>query len=264
MSLDFSSPDKFRKSCIAEYASYNQKDELCVVALDDRASAPLFLRSFTQSNAKFVKLSDVFQSSCAAKNLWSWDSEEDWQISEYSGYELDRINSLQRRWREVMKVIEKRRRGVQTRESQLIQRYHESCTQFMEVLPAAAWPAREKIHMRKVIFTDCLKTAMAIEGVLRSYRQLKDRWRQQFDSILSAAKLEELSEIRGRIMPIDGQLEYISEHWSPKGVQDGMRMSSAEELGSSAREGHRALWSIQREIEILQSQVELIAKRPGL
>jgi hypothetical protein len=33
------------------YAAYHHKDELCVVALDDRKSAPLFLRSFTQGNA---------------------------------------------------------------------------------------------------------------------------------------------------------------------------------------------------------------------
>ncbi|KAJ5545485.1 hypothetical protein N7535_006129 [Penicillium sp. DV-2018c] len=262
MIVEFSSPDRLQKSCIAEYASYNRKDELCVVALDNRVSAPLFLRSFTQSNARFVKLSEVLQISSVSKRPFSSDLGEDGHVSDYSGYELDRIINLQRRWLEVMKIIGKRRRGVQSRESQLIQRYHDSCTEFMKVSPASDWPAREKIRMRKVVFTDCIKITMAVECAQQSYRQLKDRWKQQLDNVQSAAKLEELSEIRGRIIPIDQQLEYMSEYWSPRGIQGGMKILTAEQFGSSALEGYRTLRSVQRDIEGLRSQVERIAKRP--
>ncbi|CAG8896595.1 unnamed protein product [Penicillium egyptiacum] len=260
MALEFSNSDRFWQSCIREYAAYNHKDELCVVALDDRKSAPLFLRSFTQGNAKFAQLSDILRVSRIAENPLSMGLEEDWQIDEYSGYELDMITNLQRRWRQVMEVLEENRRKAQAREGKLIQHFHEVCTRRMSVPPASAWSTRDRIHMRKVIFTDGLKIAMSLDGVLGSFRQLKDRWRQQFDSNWSTAKLEELSVIRGRILPIDGQLEYIVEHWSPKGIEEGMMTVPAEDLGISAREAQRALWAVQREIEIIRSQVEIIAK----
>lgn len=263
MALEFSSSDRFRQSCIREYAAYNHKDELCVVALDDRKSAPLFLRSFTQGNAKFAQLSDILRMSRIAENPLSMGLGEDWQIDEYSGYELDMITNLQRRWRQVMEVLENNRRWAQTPEGKLIQYFHEVCTRRMSVLPASAWATRDKIHMRKVIFTDGLKIAMSLGGVLESLRQLKDRWREQFHNNWSTAKLEELSVIRGRILPIDGQLEYIVEHWTPKGIEEGMMTVPAEDLGVSAREAQRALWAIQREIEIIRSQVEIIAKSPG-
>ncbi|OQE05043.1 hypothetical protein PENVUL_c027G05971 [Penicillium vulpinum] len=260
MALEFSNSDRFRQSCIREYAAYNHKDELCVIALDDRKSAPLFLRSFTQGNAKFAQLSDILQVSRIAENPLSMGLEEDWQVDEYTGYELDMIINLQRRWREVMSILKKNRRRAQTREGKLLQHFHDMCTIRMSVLPAAAWSTRDKIHMRKVVFTDGMKIAMYLEGVLESFRQLKDRWRQQFNSNWSTAKLEELSVIRGRILPIDGQLEYIVENWSPKGIEEGMMTIPAEDLGISAREAQRALWAVQREIEIIQSQVEIIAK----
>lgn len=260
MALEFSNSDRFRQSCIREYAAYNNKDELCVIALDDRKSAPLFLRSFTQGNAKFAQLSEILQVSRIAENPLSMGLGEDWQVDEYTGYELDMITNLQRRWRQVMEVLENNRRRAQTREGKLIQHFHEMCRRRMSVLPAAAWSTRDKIHMRKVIFTDGMKIAMSIDGVLDSFRQLKDRWRQQFDSNWSTAKLEELSVIRGRILPIDGQLEYIVEHWSPKGIEEGMMTIQAEDLGISAREAQRALWAVQREIEIIRYQVEIIAK----
>ena len=76
--------------------------------------------------------------------------------------------------------------------------------------------------MRKVIFTDGVKIAMALFGVLDSLVQLKGRWRNEFNSDCSTAKLEELSVIRGRILPIDGQLQYVVEHWSPKGIEEAM------------------------------------------
>ncbi|KAJ6177949.1 hypothetical protein N7519_008410 [Penicillium mononematosum] len=262
MALEFSSSDRFRQSCIREYAAYNHKDELCVVALDDRKSAPLFLRSFTQGNAKFAQLSDILRMSRIAENPLSMGLEEDWQIDEYSGYELDMITNLQRRWRQVMEVLENKRRRAQTREGKLTQYFHEVCTRRMSVLPASAWSTRDKIHMRKVIFTDGLKIAASLLGVLESLREVKDRWRIQFNNNWSTEKLEELSVIRGHILPIDGQLEYIVEHWSPKGIEEGMMTVPAEDLGASAREAQRALWAVQREIEIIRSQVEIIEKSP--
>ena len=262
MALEFSNSDKFRQSCIREYAAYNNKDGLCVIALDDRKSAPLFLRSFTQGNAKFVQLSHILKISRIAENPLSMGLEEDWQVDEYTGYELDMITNLQRRWRQVMEVIENNRHRAQSREGKLIQHFHEVCTRRMSVLPAAAWSTRDKIHMRKVLFTDGIKIAMSLDGILDIFRQLKDRWRQQFDSNRSTTKLEELSIIRGRILPIDGQLEYIVEHWSPKGIEEGMMTVPAEDLGVSAREAQRALWAVQREIEIIGSQIEIIAKSP--
>ncbi|KAJ5437376.1 Tetratricopeptide-like helical [Penicillium cf. griseofulvum] len=255
MALELSSSDRFRQSCIREYTAYNQKDELCVIALDDRKAAPLFLRSFTQGNAKFAQLSVT---NC--REPLSMGLGEDWQVEEYTGYELDMITNLQRRWRQVMEILENNRRRTQTREGKLIQHFHEMCTIRMSIQPAAAWSTRDKIHMRKVIFTDGINIAMSLNGVLASFRQLKDRWRQQFDSNWSTAKLEELSIVRGRILPIDGQLEYIVEHWSPKGIEEGMMTIPAEDLGISAREAQRALWAVQHEIEIIQSQVEIIAK----
>ncbi|KAI3103031.1 hypothetical protein CBS147333_7635 [Penicillium roqueforti] len=262
MALEFSNSDKFRQSCIREFAAYNHKDELCVIALDDRKSAPLFLRSFTQGNVKFIQLSDILKISRITENQLSMGLEEDWQVDEYTGYELDMITNLQRRWRQVMEVIENNRHRAQSREGKLIQHFHEVCTRRMSVLPAAAWSTRDKIHMRKVIFTEGIKIAMSLDGVLDSFRQLNDRWRQQFHSNLSTAKLEELSVIRGRVLPIDGQLEYIVEHWSLKGIEEGMMTVPAEDLGVSAREAQRALWAVQREIEIIKSQVEIIAKSP--
>ncbi|OQE34898.1 hypothetical protein PENCOP_c015G08976 [Penicillium coprophilum] len=260
MALEFSNSERFRQSCIREYTAYNHKDELCVIALDDRKSAPLFLRSFTQSNAKFAQLSDILQASRIAENPLSMGLGEDWQVDEYTGYELDMIMNLQRRWRQVIKVLEKNRRRAQTREWKLTQHFHEMCTIRMGPLSTATWSIRDRIHMRKVIFTECMKIAMSLDGVLASFRQLKDRWRQQFDSNWSTAKLEELSVIRGRILPIDGQLEYIVQHWSPKGIEEGMMTVQAEDLGISAREAQRALWAVQREIEIIRSQVDIIAK----
>jgi hypothetical protein len=262
MALEFSSSDRFRQSCIREYAAYNHKDELCVVALDDRKSAPLFLRSFTQGNAKFAQLSDILLMSRIAENPLSMGLGEDWQIDEYSGYELDMITNLQRRWRQVMKVLEYNRRMAQTPEAKLTQYFHEVCMRRMSVLPASAWSTRDKIHMRKVIFTDGLKIALSLYDVLENLRELKDRWREEFDSDWSTATLEDLSVIRGRIMPIDGQLEYIVEHWTPKGIEEGMMTVPAEDLGVSAREAQRALWALQREIEIVHSQLEIIAKSP--
>ncbi|KAJ5375537.1 DNA helicase UvrD-like C-terminal, partial [Penicillium concentricum] len=260
MALELSNSDRFRQSCIREYAAYNLKDELCVIALDDRKSAPLFLRSFTQGNAKFAQLSDILRVSRIAEDPLSMGLGEDWQVDEYTGYELDMITNLQRRWRKVMKILANNRRRAQTREGKLIQHFHEMFAIRMSVLPAAAWSTLDKIHMRKVVFTDCMKITMSLDGVLASFRQLKDRWRQQFDSNWSTTKLEELSVIRGRILPIDGQLEYIIEHWSPKGIEEGMMTIQAENLGISAREAQRALWAVQREIEIIQSQVDIIAK----
>ncbi|KAJ5504872.1 hypothetical protein N7463_007746 [Penicillium fimorum] len=260
MALEFSNSDRFRQSCIREYEAYNHKDELCVIALDNRKSAPLFLRSFTQGNAKFAQLSDILRVSRIAENPLSMGLGEDWQVDEYTGYELDMVTNLQRRWRHVMKILQNNRRGAQTREGKLTQNFHEICMIRMSIPPAAAWSTRDKIHMRKVIFTDCMKITMSLDGVLASFRQLKVRWRQQFDSNWSTSKLEELSVIRGRILPIDGQLEYIVEHWSPKGIEEGMMTVQAENLGISAREAQRALWAVQREIEIIQSQVDIIAK----
>lgn len=262
MVLEFSSPDKFRQSCIREYAAYNKKDELCVITLDDRPSSPLFLRSFTHNNAKFSQLSEVLRLSHIAANPLSTDLEDDWRIDEYTGYELEMIKNLQRRWKEVLKILEKNRCRVKTREGQLIQRFHDICTKMMSVLPASAWPTQEKIHMRKVVFTEGVKIAMSLDRVELSFRQLKDRWRHQFDSNWSTEKLEELSIIRGRILPIDGQLEYITEHWSPKGIQAGMLTVPAETLGISAREAQRALLAVQHEIGSIRNQVEAIAKRP--
>jgi hypothetical protein len=250
--------DTFRQTCVREYEVYHQKDEICVITLENKETAPLFLRSMVQSNAKFCTLDDILRVSHAVEQTTAPPDQagETSNIDEYTGYELDMIVNLQRRWRKVMSVFEVNRRSRETREGKLIQRLHEIAS---NVLPATGWSILDKIHIRKVLFTDGARVVRDMEVQLACLQLLNNKWRYQFNNCQSTIKLEELSALRGDILGLEKKLNHVLENWSPRGLEKGLMQLGPQVLGAGARDAQRTLLAVQRDIDMLISLVHAIA-----
>jgi hypothetical protein len=250
--------DTFRQTCIRAYDVYHQKDEICVITLDNKETAPLFLRAMVQSNAKFCTLDDILRVSHAVEQTSALPDQagETSNVEEYTGYEIDMIVNLQRRWRKVMSVFEVNRRTRATREGKLIQRLHEISS---NVLPAAGWSALDKIHIRKVLFTDGVRVIRDMEVQLACLQQLNNKWRYQFNNCQSTIKLEELSALRGDILGLEKKLNYVLENWSLRGLEKGLMQLAPHVLGAGARDAQRTLLAVQRDMDMLVSLIHAIA-----
>jgi hypothetical protein len=248
--------DIFRQTCIREYNVYNQKDEVCVITLDNKETAPIFLRAIVQSNAKFRTLDDVLRVAHAVEQTSAQpEAGEAFNVDEYTGYELDRIVNLQRKWRKLMNVFELNRRSRETRDGKLIQHLHETCS---NILPAAGWSSLDKIKIRKVLFTDGIKVIRDMEAQLAALQHLKNQWRYQFDSCQSTTKLEELSALRIDIVGIEKKLNHVLEYWSLRGLERGLMQLAPQVLGAGARDAQRTLLAVQHDVEMLTSLVNII------
>ncbi|OGE51205.1 hypothetical protein PENARI_c014G04055 [Penicillium arizonense] len=250
--------ETFRQTCIREYDVYHQKDEICVITLDNKETAPLFLRPMVQSNAKFCTLDDILRVSHAMEqpSVQPDQAGETSNVEEYTCYEIDMIVNLQRRWRKVMSVFEINRRSRATREGKLIQRLHDISS---NVLPAAGWSALDKIHIRKVLFTDGVRVIRDMEVQLACLQQLNNKWRYQFNNCQSTIKLEELSALRGDILGLEKKLNYVLENWSLRGLEKGLMQLVPHVLGAGARDAQRTLLAVQHDMDMLISLVHAIA-----
>ena len=260
MSLDFSTKDKFRQSCIRAYAPYNNKDGLCIITLNDEDFAPLTLRQFMDEGAEFAMLSEVVALAKLAATPQPTAPGEGPQVGEYTESELQVIIKVQQRGRKMVKANHINRQYRQTPIGNYTARLVRVCRNVFGNRTAAAWPREKKIAMRAAIFTDVLTLIMFMDGVLDHLRELKDQWRLEFNNDHSIAKLEELTLIRDKIMSLDENLENLRSEWSFGGIQQIMLSTTRGKVSSSTRRATNTLKRADGEIEETLVRIGAVAE----
>ncbi|KAJ5757424.1 uncharacterized protein N7511_006118 [Penicillium nucicola] len=257
MHLVFYSHDAFKQTCIREYEMYNEKDMICVVSLENKDTPPLFLKTMVQNNAKYCKLDDILRASHAVEQNSGLADQagETPSIEEYTGYELDRIVNLQRCWRKVMSVFQINRCFRESPEGKLCQQVHElTC----KALPMELHTL-DRIRIRKVLFTDCIKVICEMEVQLAALQQLTNKWRRHFNNCPSTSNLEALSTLRGEIILVGNMLQVVNKSWSLKGLEKVLGSVNDTVLAASARDSQRALLAIQYDIGNLIDKIDDVA-----
>ncbi|KAJ5127660.1 hypothetical protein N7448_008439 [Penicillium atrosanguineum] len=254
---------KLRDEVIRQYAGYNDKDKLQVICLDDNSKCPAFLREFVTTANPQVKLSTLLESSSAEdKRAQTTLGKDAADADEYTRHELELIISLQGRWRRVIKILADARYLKRSHEGQTFLQLFALCQQRFNILPGSARvSAKEKIRIRKLIFTDGVNIIVEVDSLYFSLRQLKEYWKSCLENPrITAEEIEGLDTLHGQIGPIEVKLDQIALIWSLKGLSTSIIMVTAKSHGEKAREAQRTIWTVKQEIEVLRSQLEVVSK----
>ncbi|KAJ5674702.1 uncharacterized protein N7477_004636 [Penicillium maclennaniae] len=254
---------KFRDEVTRQYAGYNDKDKLQVICLDDNNKCPAFLRSFVTTASPQVKLSTLLESSSGEdKRAQTTLAKDAADADEYTRHELEVIISLQSRWRRVMKILADARCLKRSNKGQIFLQLFALCQQRFNTLPGSARvSAKEKIRIRKLIFTNGVDIISELNSLYTSLRRLKEKWKSCLENPhVTAEEIEELDTVHGHIRPLEVKLEQIAQLWSLKGLSVSIIMVTAKSHGEKAREAQRTIWAVKQEIEVVRSQLEEVAK----
>lgn len=234
-----------------------------MICLDDNNKCPAFLREFVTKERPQVKLSTLLESSSAHdKRAQTTLGKDAADADEYTGHELEVIISLQGRWRRVMKILADGRCLRRSNKGQIFLQLFALCQQRFNTLPGSARvSAKEKIRIRKLIFTDGVDIIVEVDSLYSSLRRLKENWKSCLESPrVTAEQIEELDTLHGKIQPMEVKLEQIAQVWSLKGLSISIIMITAKSHGEKAREAQRTIWAVKQEIEVLRSQLEVVVK----
>lgn len=246
-----------------EYVGYNGKDRLQVICLDDNVKCPTFLRRFLATPDGHVQLGTLLESSSAEdKNVPTTLGKDASDADEYTRNELEVITSLQRRWRRVMKALADARCLRQSTEGQIFLQLFGLCHQRFNSLPGSARVStREKIRLRKLLFTDGVEILVELDNLGTSLRRLREHWRSRLENPrVTAEEIEDLDMIHGQIRPMETKLSDIALTWSLTGLSTSIVMVAAKSHGEKAQEAQRTIWTVKHEIEVVRSQVDAVGK----
>ncbi|KAJ5825808.1 hypothetical protein N7474_002946 [Penicillium riverlandense] len=252
---------KLREESIRLYTAYNGKDELYVISLDNQSQPPLHFRGFIESHGRFETLTTALRSSRLAENpLAMLKCEDSTAGEEYSGHELNMIMNLQRCWRRVMKLIEEKRRMRETPEGKIIASLQRVCSLKFSSLPShSRLSIKNKVRLRKVLFTDVLKILVELETVAANVQRLKDTCKALFLNTFALAEIEELDTIRACINHVDAGLDALTTKWSLKWIGSVILIMSPRTLEQHACEAIRDLWAAKQEAEVVKYQLNAFA-----
>ncbi|KAJ5612695.1 Tetratricopeptide-like helical [Penicillium lagena] len=252
---------KLREESIRLYTVYNGKDELYVISLDNKSQPPLHFRGFVENHGRFEKLTTALRSSRPAGNpLAMFTGEGSTAVEEYSKHELDMITNLQRRWRRMMKLIGEKRRMRETTEGNIIVSLQRVCSlKFSSVPGHSRLSIKDKIHLRKLLFTDGLNILVELETMAANVQRLKDTCKVFFWNTFSLAEIEDLDTIRASINHVDAGLDALTAKWSLKWIGSVILIMSPRTLEQHAREAICALWTIKQEAEMVKHQLDAFA-----
>lgn len=148
----------------------------------------------------------------------------------------------------------------ETPEGQIIFSLQAICSSKFSTLPGVSrLSAKDKVRIRKLLFTDGVNILIELDAVSASTRRLKEICKAQFEVVLCTGELEELDGIRARIMGIDAKINRITDTWSIKGIGSVILLVSVRKLEQSSREALRSLWAFRQEIEVVRAQLESFA-----
>jgi hypothetical protein len=236
---------------------------LQVICLDDSNKAPVFLREFVTTSNPQMKLSALLEMcSSEEKHAQATLGKEATNADEYTRRELEVLTSLQRRWRCVIKILADARRLRKCNKGQIFLQLFALCQQRFNTLPGSARVStKEKVRIRKLLFTEGVEIILQVDGTCSSLRRLKENWRSCLENPhVTAEEIEELDSLHGQIRPMESTLQQISQAWSLKGLGTSIIMVTAKAHGEMAREAQRTIWAVKQDINLIQSQVEAVAR----
>lgn len=252
---------KLREESIRLYTAYNGKDELCVISLDNKSQPPLHFRGVVDNHGRFERLITVLKSSRIADNpLAMLTGEDSTAVEEYSGHELNMIMNLQRRWRRVMKLIEEKRRMRETPEGKIIASLQRVCSlKFSSVPGHSHLSIKNKVSLRKLLFTDGLNILVELETVAANVQRLKDTCKVLFLKTFALAEIEKLDTIRASINHIDTRLDALTAKWTLKRIGSVILIMPPRTFEHHAREAVGDLREVKQEAEVVKYQLDAFA-----
>ncbi|KAJ5669323.1 hypothetical protein N7462_010393 [Penicillium macrosclerotiorum] len=264
VSPGFSAPgglQGLRDTILPTYAAYNGKDKISVILLDDNDKCPPYLRDFVTQVDQSMKLSVILRLSQVDDRQTSLVMSKIVPgVADYSSHDIKTIESLQSRWRRIVRILSDRRRMEESLDGQLFLSLHNICESKFGALPGSAHvSAKEKIRIRKLLYTDGIKILVDLEAAFANFRHMNHQWRQRFDfPFLPVKEIEELDQLKKRMMPIETRLHEIGHLWSLHGLNSVIILMSSKALGEKAREAQRVIWALKKDIEAIQTEVESI------
>jgi hypothetical protein len=263
MSIDFTSIDKLRQSFISAYKSYNNKDGLCVITLDDEEPGAQALRLFLNDKAQFSGLSQVLTLAKLAV-VHQPTGQGEVQGDGYTESGLKAIIRVQQRWRKVVNACRINLNYRQTRIGHCTCELVELCSQVFSGETEETWPFTRKLCMRKVIFTDVLKLIMSLYGVLDDLRNLRNEWRNEWENEFSnhhsIAKVEELTLIRDKIMSLGANIENLRCDWAFSGIRQMVLSTPHGKVSAAARKAQRGAIAAGEEIQETLLRIGAVAE----
>ncbi|KAJ5166413.1 DNA helicase UvrD-like C-terminal [Penicillium canariense] len=262
----FSTPgslQKLRDVVLPTYAAYNGKDKLHVITLDDSDKCPPYLRAFVTQADPRLKLSFVLGMAQFEENEPVTKLANDtFDMDDYSRYEIEIVVKLQSRWRRVKLVLEDNRRMEESLEGQLMHALFSLCSTKFGTLPGSARvPAKEKIRIRKLLFTDGMNIMLDLEALIANLRLVNQQWKIRFDlSFLQTSDIEELDNIKSRMTSIEAKLKELTQFWSLHGLNSVVILVSSKVLSEKAREAHRIILVLKHDLEAIEAEVERISR----
>lgn len=253
-----------RESVTFQYADYNGKDSLEVICLDDSVSCPSFLRAFVFELGGHTKLSAILEvARIEEKSVPTTLGKDASDADGYTRHELEIITNLQRRWRRVMKVLSDARHLRETVEGRIFTRVFTLCFRRFNTLPSSSHiTTKEKIRLRKLLFTDGISIMVDLEAVSANLRRLKEQWKARIEDLsVTAEEIEGLDEIYEQILPIEMKLNDVSQTWSINSLHNTIISVPAQSHIEWAREAQRIIWAAKQEIGVVRGQIEAVGSR---
>ncbi|KAJ5980108.1 hypothetical protein N7481_007406 [Penicillium waksmanii] len=202
------SPAKLREGVKATFSCYAGKNTLQVVTLNDKTTAPAYLKGFVDASAPVMKVSECI------KNRWDDQFEQDVQDSsaaafhsvesshsdEYSPVETNSIIFLQRQWRRRRKILEERHKAAQSVEGNFNMILFNHCQSLLRAKRAGETLIPKYLHVgvRYLVFTHGYRFVVKEDLVKGILLKMREKLRFLFENKeLRAADLEELDALRG-------------------------------------------------------------------
>lgn len=207
-------PAKLREAARAVFGYYKGKNNLRVVTLDDRSTAPIYFSPFVNRENPILKVSECIGNGNGrvASDFESLPPVfvESFQADEYSDEETKNAIILQKRWKLVQNILEGRREMEQTVEGRANIKLYGICT---EILSAEE---REKfaesraidIQIRYVLFTRGHELVVQQANFVDKLARMKTKLKQLFkNKDLPPTDLEKLDEIRKELWSLTKKSE---------------------------------------------------------
>lgn len=251
-----------RESVARQYRAYADKDRLRVICLDDSNRCPAYLSGFLAGGEVPLSLSYVLSHSHrneeAVAPITVGINGQD--VEELDSEEVDTVVSIQRRWRQILKMREHHRKLMATPTGQLHKQLSVLCQErFATSTGSASISPEERARIRKLVLIDGMDIMGDLGTISTSIRQLKEEWKKRIDDPLVAAEdIEELDNLHGQIGSVEAKLKDVAETWSLKGLTACIASVASETLNQRVRQAQRQIVAARREIEVIRGHIQSV------
>lgn len=256
-------PAKLREAAKTIFTYYKGKNNLRVVTLDNRSTAPVYFQPFVNRENPILKVSECL-GRCNRRMAEDFLSlppvfVDSFQADEYSDVETNYAVVLQKRWRFVRKILEGRREMEESVEGRANIKLHTMCNELL--LPEESERCLRNtlitIRIRYVLFTRGHELLVRQENFAERITRIKTKLKQLFkNKELPATNLERLDEIQKELWSLTKKFETTSLNFDLETVRVTAILPSPIDLGQTIEGSLERMTEIDRVASKIQTTLD--------